>query len=311
MSGRNRYFFIVNPKAGKCSCLTEISDFVKELHRDGIHAEILYSQKRGDCENYAAKISEQAKELKQVSCIFACGGDGTLNEVVNGVLRNGINEWAYITHIPRGSGNDFIKSFSHPEMFRPADMFTRGIISRKIDVMRVNDRYCLNICSIGLDARICDGMNKYRKLPSGKMSYGASVAENLVKGRLSSPMRVCIGNNYDRAGDITMVCICNGSWYGGGYNPVPEASIQDGQLDVLIVNKVSPLKAATIVNAYKKGNYAEHPKIVQHYRTDESISVKPIKPEPVNVDGEIFWPDMVEINVLKGYINFFAPMEAW
>lgn len=310
MSGRNKYFFIVNPKAGKYSCLTEISDFIKELRKDGIHAEILYSQKRGDCEDYATKISEQARELKQTSCIFACGGDGTLNEVINGILYGGSNEWVHVTHIPRGSGNDFIKSFSRPEMFRPVDMFTRGTISRKIDVMRINDRYCLNICSVGLDARICDGMNKYRKLPNGKMAYSASVVENLIKGKLASSMSVTV-NERITVNAYTMVCVCNGSWYGGGYNPVPEANIRDGELDVLVVEKVSPLKAATIVKAYKNGNYAQYPDIIHHYRTDKPITIKSIPPGPVNVDGEIFFPDIIEIDVLKGGINFFAPMEAW
>ena len=106
--------------------------------------------------------------------------------------------------------------------------------------------------------------------------------------------------------EFTFVCVCNGRYYGGGFNPVPNADPTDGMLDVLLVKKVSPLKAAPLVSKYKSGRYAEMTDYIRYFRTDR-LKVICEKPNDVNMDGEIRSAEVVELSVAKEKIRFFYP----
>jgi diacylglycerol kinase family enzyme len=111
-------------------------------------------------------------------------------------------------------------------------------------------------------------------------------------------------------GEQSLVCVCNGSWYGGSYHPIPEADIQDGILDVLVVKKVSRLTVARVISAYQRGEYAKYPNLITRYRTT-SLTIQTPDPEPVNLDGELLRTNQVEIRVLPGALRFFGPQKAW
>ena len=109
-------------------------------------------------------------------------------------------------------------------------------------------------------------------------------------------------------GQQTMICACNGRFYGGGFNPVPEADPTDGYLDVLLVTGVSRLKVAGIVGTYKKGGYKKLPNVIRHFRT-KSVRILCDKPTCINLDGEMRTATDIRISIADKKIRFFYPKE--
>lgn len=263
-----RHVFIVNPAAGKDSCLKEMEDFVDSFSASNLRCELETSLGKGDCERIAKRICLEAADEDDHVCFYVCGGDGTLNEVVNGIMHSGQSERVALTHIPRGSGNDFIKNFdSIDEKTDLIKFFLGNVRGQKIDVIKVNDRYCLSICSFGLDARIGTNIERFRRhwWLNGKRAYIASFLTNIWKG-IGRKMTIEFTQEQDDfsltqtlSGDWSMVCVANGAFYGGSFHPVPEAKIDDGILDVLFVKKMSTLRLLFLLSAYKNGDYKKIP----------------------------------------------------
>ena len=103
-----------------------------------------------------------------------------------------------------------------------------------------------------------------------------------------------------------MICACNGRFYGGGFNPVPQADPTDGILDVLLVNHVSRLLVPKVIGKYKNGRYKELPKLVRHVRTKE-LTIKCDRVTPINLDGELRLSDTVHIRIADEKLRFFYP----
>ena len=103
-----------------------------------------------------------------------------------------------------------------------------------------------------------------------------------------------------------MICIANARWYGGGFHPVPDAQPDDGMLDVLLVNKISRLKAAGVIGKYKAGRYKELPDIVTSYRC-KKVTIHCDKESEVNLDGELLMAKDATFEVVPKAIRFFYP----
>ena len=294
-----KHLFIINPAAGKYDHTVEFSNKIREAcQKWGLAFEIACSKAAGDCTRIARQAAQTGEELR----IYACGGDGTLNEVVTGVV--GYDNVA-VTHLPGGSGNDFIKLFDRPEDFKNLDLLLDADEAR-FDLIEANGSYSLNICSMGFDARIGTEMTKYKRIPllSGSSAYSISVVANLIKG-IHRHYVIDIGQ--ERVDSrFSMICICNGRWYGGGYQPVPEAEPDDGKLDVLLVRKVSRLQVPTIIGKYKEGRYKDYPKLFRHVSTDR-LTIHCDSEEVINLDGEARYGKDVEIRVSDQKLRFFYP----
>lgn len=298
------HLFLINPTAGPKDHSREIVQGAETLCKAlGEPCRIHISAAPGELTEAARQAGQSGIETR----LYACGGDGTLNEVITGAMGY---ENLYVTSFPCGSGNDFIKQFAKPELFFDLENFIKAE-TEPVDVIRVNDRYALNICSVGLDARIGTSIDRYRRHPllSGPRAYHASVAVNLLKG-IAKPIRLETGDGLLIDGNLTLVCVCNGSWYGGSYHPMPEADIQDGLLDVLVVKKVSRLTVARVISAYQKGRFADYPHLITHFKTKDLRLTTPGE-EPVNLDGELMTSREVEISLLPGALKFFTPAGAW
>ena len=202
-------------------------------------------------------------------------------------------------------GNDFVKLFSDPDAFFHLDRLL-DCEEATFDLIRCNDRFSLNICSVGLDARIGTDVSNYKRIPllTGFRAYAASAVINIIKG-IAEHYVVKI---HDEIIDskLTMVCACNGRFYGGGFNPVPDADPTDGLLDVLLVDKVSRLQVPGVIGKYKNGRYKELPHLVKHYRTDR-LQILCDKPTPVNVDGELLIAQQIDISIAPEKLRFFYP----
>ena len=295
-----KHLFIVNPAAGGKDSTDFVSAKVAQF----------FSGKEGDFEIYSTKAPMDAvKKIRYEAnlCaelrVYACGGDGTLNECVCGAA--GCDNVA-VTHFPTGTGNDFIKTFGEEgKRFFELGELVNGEV-RPLDLIDCNGRYSINICSVGIDARIGIDVHKYSKIPliGGATGYVTSTAVNFVKG-ISEPLRViCGGKLY--YGDMTLICACNGRFYGGGFNPVPDARPDDGLIDFLIVKQVSRLTFAKLVGKYAKGRYAEFPKYITHVQA-ASMDIESEKEIVVNVDGEVIRGKKISMKMIPGGVNFIFP----
>ena len=293
------HLFIINPAAGSRNRTDEYREKIKAACESRhLQYRIQISQAPGDCRRLARAAAETGREFK----IYACGGDGTLNEVADGAA--GFDNVS-VTVFSGGSGNDFVKLFDEPKAFFDLE---RLLDSQEVtfDMIRCNDTKALNICSVGLDARIGTDVSRYKRLPflHGFKAYAASTVVNLCKGIAEHYVVEIDGETID--GEFTFVCACNGRFYGGGFNPVPEADPTDGLLDVLLVDKVNLAQVPGIIGKYKNGRYRELPQLVRHYKT-RGLKISCDKEVPVNVDGEALYAKTVEFAIAREKLRFFYP----
>lgn len=294
-----KHLFIINPAAGSHNRTEEYSEVIHRICRARkLCYEIRVSTAPGECARIAREACASGEQLR----IYACGGDGTLNEVVCGVV--GFDN-AAVTVFSGGSGNDFVKLFEEPKAFFDLNRLLDAD-EATFDLICCNDTYALNICSVGLDARIGTDVSNYKRIPLlyGFRAYAASTVVNVVKGISEHYVVEVNGETIDS--EQTFVCVCNGRFYGGGFNPVPEADPSDGLLDVLLVRKVTRLQVPTVVGKYKNGRYRELPDLVRHLRTDR-IKITCDKPSAINVDGELLTAKVVQMSVAPEKIRFFYP----
>lgn len=293
------HLFIINPAAGSRDRTKQYSLAIHEIctARD-LDYRIEVSSAPGECR----RIAREAAESGQPYRIYACGGDGTLNEVVSGAAGY---DNVSVSVYSGGSGNDFVKLFSDPKAFFDLERLLDAE-EAQFDLIRCNDDFSLNICSVGLDARIGTDVANYKRIPllNGFRAYAVSTIVNVIRG-ISEHYVVEINDETIDA-DQTLICACNGRFYGGGFNPVPEADPTDGLLDVLLIKKVSRLQVAQVIGKFKDGRYKELSHLVRHFKTKQLI-VRCDKPNPINLDGELRVSDTVDIRVAQEKIRFFYP----
>ena len=294
-----KHLFIINPAAGSRNRTEESSEIIHKICRArGLDYEIRVSTAPGECSRIAREAAQTGEEYR----IYACGGDGTLSEVANGVA--GFPN-AAITVYSGGSGNDFAKLFDDPKAF--FDLH-RLMDAEEVtfDMIRCNDDFALNICSVGLDARIGTDVSNYKRLPllHGFRAYAASTVVNVVRGIAEHYVVEVDGQVFD--GEFTFICVCNGRYYGGGFNPIPEADPTDGKLDILLVDKVSRGQVPLLIGKYKDGRYKELTDVAKYIKAD-SVKIRCDGPTAVNVDGELRTATQVEMKIAQEKIRFFYP----
>ena len=294
-----KHLFIINPAAGSHDRTKEYSVAIHEIcSAKDLDYRIEVSAAPGECTRLAREAAQTGEEVR----IYACGGDGTLNEVAAGAA--GFSN-AAVTVFSGGSGNDFVKLFSDPKAFFDLERLLDAQ-EAEFDLIRCNGDLALNICSVGLDARIGTDVAAYKRLPllHGFRAYAASTVVNVVRGIAEHYVVEVDGETVDD--EFTFVCVCNGRFYGGGFNPVPEADPADGLLDVLLVKKVSRLQVPFIIGKYKNGRYKELHKLVRHLRTKE-LKIRCDKATPINLDGELRTAQVADFAVADEKIRFFYP----
>ena len=294
-----KHLFIINPAAGSRDRTESYSRKIREAcDPRGLQYEIRVSEAPGCCARLAREAAESGEEYR----IYACGGDGTLNEVASAAA--GYPNVA-VTVFSGGSGNDFVKLFDDPQAFFDLERLL-DCDETVFDMIRCNDDLALNICSVGLDARIGTDVANYKRIPllHGFRAYAVSTVVNLFRGIAEHYVVEVNGETIDR--EHTFVCVCNGRFYGGGFNPVPEADPTDGVLDVLLVKKVSLLQVPAVIGKYKAGRYKELPHLVRHLKT-KSIKITCDKVTPINLDGEARFAKEVTMELAQEKLRFFYP----
>ena len=296
-----KHLFIINPAAGKEESTRHLEEILSSL---SFPHEIVYTREAGD----AQRITQQAAAEGVPIRIYACGGDGTLNEVVNGAAGH---DHVAITNIPKGTGNDFLKIFGtdYRTHFYQLEELAKGP-QTAFDLIDCNGKLGIDMVCCGVDARIGHDVHKYKRLRfvSGMGAYILSLLEHVLFRGINRPMSVQMGDIF-WDGDTTILCICNGRYYGGGFNPVPEAMPDDGVLDALLIPGISLLTLARYIGRYSTGRYQEVPKYIWSYHGD-SVRFSSEEECLVVVDGEAMWGKEFRVRLSEKKVNFFYPPSA-
>lgn len=287
---------IVNPKSAAGSTETAWAGIASDLRAHFGAFQVAFTKKQGDGIALAKRGAENGRKF-----IIACGGDGTINEVANGILQSDAD--CELGVLPQGTGGDFRRTLGMPNDSREAAKALRDGTTKLIDVGKVsfinrNDeqtsRYFLNVASFGLSASIIERVKTSAKLEwlpndllRGKTSFALSTLQEIL-GVDFVTVRVKIDDNEEKSLNTINFCVCNARFFGGGMKIAPDASINDGKFDVVNIGDIKTAKI--ILNAYKLYN-GSHLELSEVKATNaELVEVFPAEKNQsiyIEVDGEL------------------------
>lgn len=268
-----KYVFIINPASGK-------TDY------DKIKQNIMKTLENENYEIYETKAPKEATEIasrfknEENTIVYSVGGDGTLNEVVNGIAKGKCK----LGIIPTGSGNDFYRTLKEAQ--------TENV---RLDLGKVNGRYFINIASVGMDAETCNNANKIKSKIKLHSSYYLALIHTFLTFK-SKSLKLKIDKNV-YAGDYIIAAICNGKYYGGGFKIAPVASFDDNQFDIYLVSKASKFKLIKILLALLKSEHEKYNEVRKY--TGKNITITTENNLIVNIDGEITISKNIEIEMIE------------
>lgn len=298
-----KYIFIINPVAGKGISQHQIINNIEEKFKTiNKEYEIHITQFKGDAKNYV--LQRCSENIPMV--FIACGGDGTLQEVVNAAF--GFNHVS-VGVIPCGSGNDFVRNFENYFLFNDIDAQINGK-PVLIDLLEINNKYSVSVCNIGLDADAAFNMVKFKKIPfiKGTTCYILSVLYCLFK-ELGKNLEVEFDQTEKLKGTFLIGVQANGKYYGGGYKCAPLAKINDGIMDVCFIKNLSRLKILMLLKSYKNGTHLQNEKLKKCivYKKCKMVKIKSDEQFNYCIDGENIIADEIKINILNNALNFWIP----
>ncbi len=275
-----KHVFIINPNSGdnkKNHIEEKITDLCEEMKMD---YKLYVTGGPGEAERVAKSL-----ENDDTSIVYAVGGDGTLNEVLNGIAGSD----HILSVIPTGTGNDF---------YRTLKTYKKEYICA--DVGKINNRYFINVACFGFDAEIADNLYNIRKWPfvSKKNRYTVSIIYTFFKYKFKK-LQIKFGD-YSKRGKFTVVTVCNGRYYGCGRKIAPHAFIDDSQFEIYIVDKTSKLRIPRLIMKLLKGEHENDSRVVRY--TDGNLEVISEEPVVCNVDGERMYDDHFKIEIIRNAI---------
>jgi len=290
-----KVLFIVNPIAGKGNAAKEATR-IKEV-MDGIK-EVEYNIEFTERPGHAMKLAKSGVAMGY-DIIYAVGGDGTVNEVMNGLVGTD----CAMGVIPAGSGNDFARSLGIHKDTEKAITETINGAKKYIDIGIINERYFVNIASVGFDAEVVLATQKAKGyFLSGSAAYIVGLISTIFM-RKADRLKMKIGHEeFER--ETLLVAVANGKYYGGGMMAAPEAILDDGLFDVCLIDRVSKTRMLLLFPKFMKGQHGKL-KEVSFYKTRE-VWIESSKPISVNVDGEVFKDMKVHFKLIdKGLLVAF------
>ncbi len=282
-----KYYFIINPQSGKIDKQFLENNIINACMKRNITYEFLYTK----CVRDAEKI---AKDIPDEECVvFSVGGDGSLNEVLNGIAddKNKI-----LGNIPSGSGNDFEKSLKQ---------YDKGIIDS--DLGLINGRYFINVACLGLDADVANNLDwtRNKKWIPIKQRYNVSLVYTYFKYKFKK-LKIQMGND-SMENECTILAVCNGQYYGGGFRIAPHSSLNDGLLDIYYVEKMAKPKIIPVLLKLIKATHESCPAVKRYNK--KAIVVDCADNYTFNVDGEMITDNHFEIELKKNAIKVFNDRE--
>lgn len=295
-----KHLFIINPTAGGGRTLNFIPQIEKIFAKNGQPYKIELTNGPGDAKKIAEKYTSNinGENLR----IYSVGGDGTLNEVLNGMIGTSSS----LAVIPLGTGNDFMRSIAPRYNIKNILINTIEGEEKFIDCAKVNEKYFLNISSVGFDAEIMYNSEEYKKsifLP-GKLAYIYGIFATLFKYK---DKKISIDVDGEKIDDtkVLLVAIANGKCYGGGITVSPYSKLDDGKLNISFIKSIKASQILKPLIKFVRGKYEDIKEI--KFLTGKKIEIKCDKIIKMSIDGEIFESDQATFEILPNKVKFVIP----
>lgn len=310
----DRNIFLINPVAGKGKANTKLKSSIDEIAKQlDIVAEYHKTTSEGDATRYVKRICQETDETIR---FFACGGDGTLNEVVNGAI--GFDN-AIVGCLPVGTGNDFVRSFEDKDFLDIIGQFqseTETIDAIQYDGILDGEKiqgYALNMFNIGFDCYVVELTSALKRkfAHMGGFAYMLGVVIALIRKK-GSNLKISLDGKKVFEGKLLLTTIANGSFCGGGVMSNPKANIKDGNLDVQLIKNMSRFTFIKLFPLYSKGIHLENRKVkkknvIKQQAAKEMNIVGLDGAFSVSIDGEIKKFDEITFRIKPASVNFAVP----
>lgn len=298
-----KMLFILSSKAGKTEFDINEKDIEKIYNKKDFeeNVQIIRTSYENHATDAAKTFIEKYKNYKKT--IIVGGGDGSLNEICNVVYEYDLENTS-LGLIPMGTGNDFSKNFSYKN-FKVESLL--NLKEKKIDLIKVNDKVGINVLSLGFDTVVLEKAYEYLdKNPSlGKKAYFFGVIKALKSLSYQNLSLTLYDKNYKQIkleDEFLLSAICNGGYYGSGFNPAPSAKIDDGILNLVYAKKLPSLLLPSLIIRYKHGllensKYLDEIKVKKgQIKSDEKILA--------NIDGEIFENKIINFEIIENCLSW-------
>jgi diacylglycerol kinase (ATP) len=301
-----KHIFVINPKAGKYDHSSEIKEQLKAY--DGqIDYEVYITQYRADAQRFVREYlaSHPADETYR---FYACGGDGTLYDVVNGAFGHPNAE---VDCYACGSGNDFAKNFHDMPRFCNLAKAIAGT-PKPIDILKVGEKYCVNITNFGFDGTVTYNALKYKKMHfiSGPLAYKIAAVTTIL-GKINQYMKVTLDDKVVYEGSALLIAVANGYCYGGGFYCCPEAKIDDGLIDVCLLKGLKKTRVARFMKLFRAGKHVGNPRFkdIVIYQKCQKVDILSDHPVAFAIDGEVFKEPHLTIEIKPASLKLVIPAE--
>jgi diacylglycerol kinase (ATP) len=278
--------FLVNPASANGSTQKAWPEIAHRAAAAGLDGQTLFSEGPGGI----ARVAERAAGMG-AKRVVVVGGDGTVNEAVNGLLKIGAGKEVELAVIPRGTGTDFVRTFGIPTKLERAIAVARDGEVQEIDAGRVSYRawdgsdgsaYFANIASAGMSGAVARRANATSKALGGKASFLWATLAVFARWR-NAEVAVDVDDEH-REGSMLDVIVANCEWLGGGMHMTPNAQPDDGLFDVLLIGDVTKRDLVQTLPKIYRGTHLPHPKAEE--LRGKSVRVDAPTPLPLELDGE-------------------------
>ncbi len=300
--------FVINPEAGSEDRTKEMVKKINVLARD---AEFYITKSVGDAERFVKEYCEKNGPQR----FIACGGDGTLGEVLNGAVHFPDSQ---VGVIPLGTGNDFCRNFKESDGFMDIEAQVNGgtekcdlVFYRTISDGKEKTGYSVNMANVGFDCNVVDMTARMKKKPfiSGSFAYLLSIFAILIKKK-GANLKIEIDGEEKYSGKLLLTTVANGKFYGGGIKSNPLADVKDGLLSVNIIYNLSRLNFLSKLPYYMRGTHIKLKNIEKYIFSAKckKVIITPLdKTMRLCVDGEIINASKTEFEIVHNAFNFVVP----
>ncbi len=300
-----KIYFLINPAAGKGKSVKKLKEEIQSVcEACAVDYEIYLTQAPGDLADEMVRLEERCADEK--IRFYACGGDGTLCEAVNGMMRLHDRNRAELGVIPIGTGNDFVRNFSPVPSFLDIEAQLHAS-TFQMDLIRANEIYAANMVNIGFDCEVvCKTASLKKKpfVPSG-LAYIFGLVGTLVR---KPGLHVTFpGSEENRTCDFLLTTFANGCFC-GGFCSNPYAALDDGMLDMLYINNVTRRKFLSLVGSYRAGTHIcpENERYLRHEK-QSGIRMHFDRKTNISLDGEIVSVEDLTLSAVPAAISFLIP----
>jgi YegS/Rv2252/BmrU family lipid kinase len=294
--------FLVNPASGNGSTGKRWPSLYQRAHELGLDGDVLLSERPGHLTELARQAAGEGRLLVVV------GGDGTVNEVVNGIAGTG----AELAVLPNGTGQDFGRTHDIPSGFDEAVRVAQSGRSREVDAGRVTyrdetgqeaSRVFANVSSAGMSGAVARRANSMSKALGGRTTFYYALVREFARWR-NSEVTVRVDDD-ERRGPMHDVIVANGRWHGGGMKLAPDARPDDGLFDVVLIGDVTKLDFVTTSPKLYSGGHVRHPRV--EVLRGAAVDVDAVLPLPLELDGEVAGTTPARYEVLPRALRVRMP----